>query len=88
MHGLRFAPQVWIVHLCGPDVEEVQNSPAVLWRMAAQIRPGYRDIAGAVRLDDAMQNIPVGLGVFQAARIPLLRASQTQLGTFRTSGAW
>ena len=71
MHGLRFAPQVWIVHLCGPDVEEVHNSPGVLWRMAVQICSGNRDISCAVRLDDAMENIPVGLGVFQATSIPL-----------------
>ena len=82
MHGLRFAPEVWIIHLCGPDVEEVHNSPRVLWRMAVQICSGNRDIACAVRLDDAVENIPVGLGVFQAVSIPLLRASQTQLGAF------
>src|SRR5438874_11682757 len=78
VHSLRFAPQVWIIHLCGPDVEEVHNSPGVLWRMAVQICSGNRDISCAVRLDDAMENIPVGLGVFQATSIPLLRASQTQ----------
>ena len=55
--------------------------------MAVEIRPGHRDIACAVCLDDAVQNIPVGLGVFQAASIPFLRASQT-LEPFRTSGAW
>ena len=82
----RFLPQSLVVHLSGPDLEEVQDFIPVIGGVAVQVGPGHGNVAGPEALDHPLEDIPVGLRRGQAVLIALLGPGQPQLGAFTHQG--